>query len=140
MTKTTVTQLLDQLGEHADAWRHEAGDRLIGIVTGLDRREGAYGVYPIVTIRATEESTEGGGKPIPGGESRAFHAFRDVALGELKKARPKVGDAIAIGFFGQPAGKSYHLYQVVTDGDTGFDWDQVDAPAEPDRDSDDTPF
>jgi len=136
-----MNTLAAQLGEHADAWRHAPGDKLIGTLTGLDRREGAYGTYPIATIRVSEpESSEEGGKPIPVGESRAFHAFRDVALSELKKVRPKLGDAIAVGYSGQPEGKSYHLYKVVGGSDTGFDWDQIDAPAEPDRDSDDTPF
>jgi hypothetical protein len=127
--------------EYAEAWRPEAGDKLVGEVVELGQREGAFGTYPIVTVRRDD------------GTEAALHAFHTVAANELAKAAPQVGERIAIKYVGQKeteSGQAYHAYRVATDrAGRAFNWGGFsdvgevgsDIPTdEPKGDGDDIPF
>jgi hypothetical protein len=112
--------------DYAESWRAQPGDKIVGEVIDLSERTGAYGRYPIVTLR-TEE-----------GDERALHAFHEVLANELARIAPKVGDTIGVRYDGKDADKGYHKYRVRRAGDdSGLDWsryggDQPGADLEPD--------
>ena len=111
----------DQLdAKFAPAWRREDDPKIVGEVTTLSEREGAYGRYPIVTVRTQD------------GE-RAIHAFHEVLANELARIAPKVGDKIGVKYLGKHPERSYHRYRAVKVGDEeGVDWSRYggdgDAP------------
>jgi hypothetical protein len=121
--------------EYAEAWRYEPGDKLIGETVELSQREGAYGIYPIITVRQDN------------GVELAFHAFHTVARNELAKAAPQVGERIAIKYVGvKEAGgegrSSYHAYKVAVDrAARAFNWSAFGetGEVEPDIPADDGP-
>jgi hypothetical protein len=99
--------------EFADAWRPEPGDKLIGEVVELGQRDGAYGVYPIVTVRQDD------------GVELAFHAFHTVAQSKLAEARPQVGERVAIKYLGlnKRGDRPYHDYRAAVDrAAVAFNW------------------
>lgn len=101
--------------EFADAWRPDPGDKLVGDVVELGQRDGAYGAYPIVTVRRDD------------GTELALHAFHTVAQTELARARPQIGERIAIKYVGKKTGadgrSSYHAYKVAVDRQAAaFNW------------------
>jgi hypothetical protein len=93
-----LTTMLDSFPE---GWRPNAGDKLIGVVIGLESRSGEYGEYPIVSVRTDD------------GHDLAFHAFHTVARGELEKLPPKLGDRIGIAYHGPHPVKGYERYRIV---------------------------
>jgi hypothetical protein len=108
-----VNQQVDR--EYAKAWRYQPDDKLVGEVVELSQRDGAYGTYPIVTVRKDD------------GSELAFHAFHTVAQNELARARPQVGERIAIKYVGVASGadgrSSYHRYRVAVDRPAAaFNW------------------
>jgi hypothetical protein len=103
-SSTTFTDLLDSFPE---GWRPQPGDKLIGVVIGLEKRTTEYGEYPIVTVRTDE------------GKDYAFHAFHTVAKGELEKLQPMVGDRIGIAYHGPHPTKGYERYRIVIARDAG---------------------
>jgi hypothetical protein len=113
--------------EFAEAWRPEPGDKLVGEVVELSQRDGSFGVYPIITIRRDD------------GTELALHAFHSVAQNELARARPQVGETIAVKYVGKKTGadgrSSYHAYKVAVDRPAAaFNWGAFSdiAPVEPD--------
>jgi hypothetical protein len=114
--------LSDQLDkDYAPAWRPVPGEKVIGAVTALDAREGAYGTYPIVTLETDD------------GEI-ALHCFHEVLQNELAKIAPKIGDRIGVKYVGKHPERGYHVYRVQRDGaDDEFAWGQfgADEPAAP---------
>ena len=116
MSITHGPDLSDQLDrEFAPAWRPEPGDKLIGEVVEIGQRSGEWGAYPIVTVRQDD------------GQELALHAFHTVAANELAKARPQIGERIAIKYAGQRAGADgrtkYHAYRVAVERDAAaFNW------------------
>jgi len=97
--------------QFAPAWRPEPGDKLVGNVTELSERDGAFGVYPIVTVRQSN------------GEELAIHAFHDVLQNELARIAPKHGDEIGVKYEGKDADRGYHRYRVRRAGsDAGLAW------------------
>jgi hypothetical protein len=121
---TNIGDALDR--DFAQAWRPSPGDKLVGEVVEISSREGAYGEYPIVTLR-----TDTG--------DWAIHAFHEVLGNELARVAPKIGDRIGVKYSGKDPEKGYHRYRVRRDSDnSGFDWQKfatgdvpTDVPAEP---------
>jgi hypothetical protein len=93
-----ITSMLDSFPE---GWRPTPGDKLIGIVIGLETRVAEYGEYPIVSVRTDD------------GRDYAFHAFHTVARRELEKLQPKLGDRIGIAYHGPHPTKGYERYRIV---------------------------
>jgi hypothetical protein len=93
-----IDRLLESFPE---GWRPSPGDKLIGIVIGLQTRAGDYGDYPIVIVRTDE------------GEDFAFHAFHTVARGELEKLQLREGDRIGIAYHGPHPQRRYERYRIV---------------------------
>ena len=123
-----IEQQLDR--QYAEAWRPEPGEKLIGRVTEIGAREGAYGTYPIVTVKQDD------------GSELALHAFHTVAMNELAAAKPQVGEQVAILYRGQlkaADGKSsYHAYKVVMPERpaAAFSWAAFGDSPEPDPEPD----
>ena len=92
------TALLDS---YPEGWRPQAGDKLIGVVIGIEERTGDYEPYPIVTIRTD------------GGSDFAFHAYHTVARREVEKLEPKVGDRIGVDYHGLHPERNYERYRIV---------------------------
>jgi hypothetical protein len=120
----SIEEQLD--AEYAPAWRPDPGDKLVGIVTEISEREGAFGVYPIVTVMGDD------------GETLAFHAFHEVAQNELARLAPKLGDAIGVKYLGKDEARGYHRYRVrrAASGDSAINWSRygdggTDEPLEP---------
>jgi hypothetical protein len=108
MQEQTLEDELD--AEFAEAWRPAPGDKLVGTVTALSERDGAYGRYPILTLRKAD------GTPL------AVHAFHDVLQNELARIAPKVGDELGIKYEGKDAERGYHRYRVRRAGEDGVEW------------------
>jgi hypothetical protein len=109
--------LLDRLDSFADAWRPQAGDKLVGIVVDLDLRSSQFDEepYPIVTVRVSElGSTEQGGRPIPPGSERSFHAFHTVARNEVARQQPALGQTVGIASHGRHD-RGYERYRVIVE-------------------------
>jgi hypothetical protein len=85
---TDFSALLDSFPE---GWRPKPGDKLIGVIIGIEARTTEYGTYPIVTIRTDS------------GADFGFRAFRTVARREVEKLKPKVGDRIGRSWKTRPA-------------------------------------
>lgn len=113
---TTFTDLLDSFPE---GWRPTPGDKLIGVVIGLESRTNEYGEHPIVTVRTDD------------GKDYAFHAFHTVAKGELAKLQPKVGDRIGVAYHGPHLTKGYERYRIVIARGTGGAATDDSAPERP---------
>lgn len=123
----------DRLGNKAESWIAEPGDKMRGTIVALSTLEGDYGPYPYVEIKEAGTGTYYG-----------WHAFDTVAKNELAKGSPAVGDEIGLFYFGvqktKPGSKyeSFKNWQVIVekpDGGSGVDvpdWNQVanDAAAE----------
>lgn len=102
-----MSKLQDELErDYAPAWEPDEGDSLIGTVVDVTERDGAYGAYPIVTLR-----TEAG-------DELAVHAFHEVLQGELAKVAPKPGDELGIRYVGKHPERGYHRYRVRRAGST----------------------
>lgn len=112
--------LEERLDAPAEAWKPEAGDKLIGEILDLDERESNYDdqPYPLVTVLSDD------------GEERAFHAFHTVARRELGRLRPRIGERIGIAYHGRHA-KGYERYVIKLDRvPKSPNWDRVAAKAE----------
>ena len=91
--------------QFAPAWRPSPGEKIVGTVTELSERDGAYGPYPIVTLRRED------------GEELAVHAFHEVLQSELARIAPKHGDSVGIKYEGKDDERGYHRYRVRRAGD-----------------------
>ena len=134
-SRSTLEEQLDT--RFAPAWRPEPGEKLVGTVTELGERDGAYGSYPIVTVRQSN------------GEELAIHAFHDVLQNELARIAPKHGDEIGILYSGKDADRGYHRYRVRRGGDdaalswakyAGADGGEQGPADSGERDDGDIPF
>ena len=136
--RSTLEGQLDT--QFAPAWRPEPGDKLVGTVTELTERDGAYGPYPIITLRQED------------GEEFAVHAFHGVLQSELARVAPKHGDTLGIKYSGKDQEKGYHRYRVRrAGGDSALSWSKYAESAAADggeqgpadsgeRDDSDIPF
>ena len=121
-----------------EAWMAKPGDKLVGIVTEVSARVSIYSdqPYPIVNVQVTAPGcTEEGGKEIPIGSERAFHAFRTVARNRLAELKPQPGEEIAVAHHGQQTpgdSKSAFRYRIVMRraGGDEVDWDAMAAGAD----------
>jgi len=111
-----MTTISDRLDRNSEAWKPSPGDKLIGVVTELSENTTEYGTYPILNI----ENSDG---------EFAFHAYHTVAMRELERLRPTVGDEIGVVYKGKETGKSgnsYQNYRIVVDRNSPRDGDDVD--------------
>lgn len=113
MQSQQMQELVDSLERDVPGWQPEPNDILAGRIVDIETRTSEYGPYPAITVE--KES----------GEKQVFHAFRTVALNEILRLRPQVGDLIAIRYFGLDAEHDYHNYKVRVQGREGrdFGWD-----------------
>ena len=95
----------------AEWWEHEEGDRLIGVVVDRGTRLSEFGAYEVISVEVTEASTEKGGKKIPVGEERAYHASSSIGKQDVPKLDPRIGDGFGVKYLGVPEGKDYKLYR-----------------------------
>ena len=113
---TPVRNLADRVDSFPDPWLHEPGDKLIGEVLELATADKGFGPYSMLTVLVAESgSTEQGGKAIPAGSERVWHAFGTVPENELKKLTPRVGDLIAAKYFGVRDGTDYKAYRIIVE-------------------------
>jgi hypothetical protein len=117
--------IADRVDSFPEPWKPKAGDKLVGEISELDERTSEYGTYPIVVVLTSD------------GSERAFHAFHTVAKNELARQRPRVGDTIAVKYFGKDAEAGYERYRVLVEHATPMEgtepsWDtmQQEATAE----------
>jgi hypothetical protein len=115
-----MAKLSDELD--AEAWKPEPGDKLVGVVTNIEIVDSKFGgKYPIIEV----ESKDG---------RFAFHAYHTVAKSQLRRAKPRVGEPIAIKFLGQhPNG--YMNYRIRVDRPSTIDWGELDSPSDDDADA-----
>lgn len=136
--------------DRAPAWRYEQHDTLHGEIVELATWDAGWGEYPIVVIADSE------------GTRHAWHAYHAVAVAQLAKQKPSVGERIEIEYLGKVPAKTegrkpYHSWKVaLPDRPTEVDWSALakaagvpaDEPAakhEPEKSSqlgpdDDLPF
>ncbi len=134
MSSQPSRTLQDRLDDaFAEAWRPSLGDKLVGVVTGIDVRHSDYGdPYPIVTVQRDD------------GTEAAFHGFHTVARRELAKQKPQIGDEIGIAYLGKgeptkPGVSGAELYRIIVERaepqpinwDALADVDDADTPAAP---------
>jgi len=140
-TRERLEALLEKDRPESIRFENE-GDSVFGSFDGLETGHTEYGACPIAIL-----TTEDG--------PRAVWLLQTVLRNEFKKARPKVGEEVAIRYDGtekNAAGKTYHAFKVAVLREEGsaVDWDQVGAAddfyestptPEPDTDPiEETPF
>lgn len=125
--------IADRVDSFPEPWKPNVGDKLVGEVTEVGTRLSEYGDYPLVGVM-TES-----------GDELVFHAFHTVAKNELARQRPKVGDQIAVKYFGRDDDRGYERYRVLVihphtarEG-AGPDWDAMAAESENELESGDDP-
>ena len=109
---------------YAPAWTPTAGDVIRGVVVDLDRADTQYqAAVPIVTVDGQAEDPESGDTRV------AVWCSPTVLRNEMEKARPQIGDLIAVSYLGPIYDTSheikYHRYSVenITRPAAGFSWD-----------------
>jgi hypothetical protein len=126
-----MSSLARRLDSFPELWRHEKGDKLIGVVIDVALRYTGGHKYVIVSVGIEQGgSTENGGCAIAVGSERAFHASADV-VGTI----PSIGDVFAVGFHGMVDDTAVGMYRVITEK-TIVGWNDVRAIPIPD----DVPF
>lgn len=119
-----MQELIDSLESDVPAWTPEPNDILAGRIVDIETRASEYGKYPAITVESVT------------GEQQVFHAYRTVALNEVLRLQPEVGDLIAVRYFGKDASSDYHNYKVRIQGKQGrsFDWDKFEPKSKPGTD------
>lgn len=122
MTQTTGKDIGDRVDSFPEPWKPKTGDKLVGEITELDERTSEYGTYPIVSV-ATDA-----------GDELAFHGFHTVAKNEIARQRPRVGDRIAIKYFGKDEERGYERYRVLVEHATPIEpvepsWERMEQEA-----------
>lgn len=110
-----MSSMSEKLNRQSEGWKPSVGDEIIGTVADVSERETEFGVYPLVTIEATD------------GRLVDVHCFHTVLKKELGRIKPKAGDEIGIKYLGKPEGRSYESYKVVlerTGPAPAIDWDR----------------
>lgn len=114
--------LEDRIDSFPEPWKPDAGDKLVGQVVEIGERASDYGdgSYPIVTV-LTEA-----------GKEFSFHGFHTVAKNELARQRPRVGDRLAVKYFGKDEERGYERYRVIVEHaepaqNEPVDWDTIEA-------------
>lgn len=112
MQSQEMQELVDSLERDVPAWAPEPNDILAGRIVDVETRSSEYGEYPAITVEKEN------------GEKQVFHAFRTVALNEVLRLQPAIGDLIAVRYFGVDPENDYHNYKVRIQGKQGreFDW------------------
>lgn len=115
-TPAPAPEWLDRLTREEIGWRPDVGDMIVGQIVDLQQRSTEYGPCPVVVVKPNDVEAYGD-------KFVAVWAFHYVLRGELKAARPQVGDMIAVKRL--PDGDGYHLFKVAIKGLSGreFDWD-----------------
>src|SRR4051812_23971850 len=92
-TRRSRQDLLAELNKPEPAvWRPtEPGDSIIGVVARFGTWSGRYGDCPVVTLDVDGAEVE----------VRAAH---QVLQSQLERARPRIGDVLAVRYLGKPAG------------------------------------
>lgn len=123
--------------DFAEAWRPEVGDVVEGKISSLSVGHSDYGQHPIIEL--TKED----------GTRVAIHAFHTTLRNKLAEVKPKVGNTLAVKYFGEVEpksgkGPSYHKYLVKSDAVTEFNWDAMSTdlpqPVAAEVAEDDIPF
>lgn len=104
-----------------EPWMPEPGEMLVGRIVKIGVRSSRFGDYPALTVRQAD------------GSELVFHGFRTVALNELKRLKPHVGDDIGVVYQGQGKGQDYHGYRIELhrEVDAGLDWEQFAMKSKP---------
>lgn len=127
--------VMDRLDRDAEGWRPDPGDKIQGVIIGIDVRDSEYqdDTYPVLEIE--DENT---------GDLIAVHGFHSVLKREIAQQKPEVGDRIGIKYFGKVQGKrtdskgrpvEFEKYKVVVDRSVAKevekpDWDSMGAAAD----------
>lgn len=100
--------------EDMDAWDPSNGEVLSGKIVSIETRNSKYGKYPGVGIQKAD------------GTEVMFHAYRTVAINELLRIKPVVGDLIAVAFYAPSEDQDYYNYKIKVSREIGVDfaWDQ----------------
>lgn len=115
-----------ELGEYAQGWRPEEGDRIAGKITelsmGYSEFRNANTGYPILTLVQDD------------GEEIAVHCFHTVLENRVRELKPVPGERIEILFKGEKPTKdgrrTMKVYAVRVLGRTQADfWDDTPARA-----------
>jgi hypothetical protein len=107
--QTDFDALTKRAADAPNAWLPEPGETLVGTVEApVVDGESEYGLYPMLEVRDTE------------GHLFSVHCFHTTLRNAIDQLAPKVGEAIAIKYFGRQASKTeghddIYLYRVVVD-------------------------
>ena len=94
---------LETWSGYPPAWKPQAGEVLVGTVTGYDIGESSFGRVHTCMIE-TEE-----------GKRFSLWLSSKVLLSQFQKYRPKVGERIGLKYQGRDEAKGYHRYRLVVD-------------------------
>lgn len=84
--------------EYAPSWKPEPGDIADGIITRINKRDGKWGPYPVITIRRIVNEQ-------PTTTEVAIHMQGRVLQDWCEAEGPAKGDRIAVRYNGQKSGK-----------------------------------
>jgi hypothetical protein len=110
-----MATLSESLDNESEAWKPEPGDKLVGIVTNIEIVDSKFGgKYPVVEV-STDDTV------------RVFHAFHTVAKNQLRRAKPQVGEPIAIKFLGDHV-NGYKDYRIRVERPGAVAWEELSTP------------
>ncbi|MHB8469999.1 MAG: hypothetical protein ACYDCH_09625 [Gaiellaceae bacterium] len=115
---SAARSLDDRLDTTAEAWKPNAGDKIVGEVIDVDSRDGGFGLYPIVVLRTDA------------GDEYAVHGFHTVIRNELAKRPPRIGERLGIKYLGK-SDKGYEAYKIVFETAAAVDWQQIADEVDP---------
>jgi hypothetical protein len=109
-----MATLSDSLDNESTSWQPEPGDKL-GVVTNIELVDSKFGgKYPVVEVSTDDETL-------------TFHAFHTVAKNQLRRAKPQVGEMIAIKFLGDHV-NGYKDYKIRVERPGAVAWEELSEP------------
>jgi hypothetical protein len=101
-----MTSLDDKLSKWPEAWKPQAGDRLIGTVTEIEERDSDYSEesYPALLVEVEAgpdgEESQQDGEPVSPGTELVLYASQASIMWQVRRKKVAAGDKIAVKFLG----------------------------------------
>jgi hypothetical protein len=118
----------EQLLHFPEAWTpEEPPSAVIVDVATVEKRDGAFGAYPVVV-----------GVDVETGKELAIHCFHSVLKKEIATLRPQPGDRLGVGWLGKREtrdGREFEAYKVRIEraegnANNGVDWSVIEESAD----------
>ena len=132
MANEDFTKKLDE--DYPTSIRMAEGNTIVADFVRIDKANNTeYGDTFVMVVDGVsgdyeDISTNQAGK-IEAGKKYGLWLFHTALISQLKQAKPKPGERIAVKYRGKRQGEkfAYHDYRVVVDRETDFTWDDLSS-------------